>query len=326
MELTSSSEVNQTLFFHVWRDGRSEEEVLIQEGMTLGSADSNTLRVSGENVLPLHARVLRRDDGILELVCENPTFTLWDYGTGRVSARLTLANGVRVMLGNTRLICQMHSSSHKTDPPALCMPESLEISLEKKQATGGVRHPIALLFFLALLLSGSWALYYYGTDPTGDEAYRQGLHFVENGNLTSAVTSYRKAAENGNVNAKYQLAVHYAIGKGVEKNGEIALQWCLQAAEKGHAKAQVEIGILYLKGISFEQDQAKAVEWFRKSAVQGEAEGQYYLALCYSAGHGVLQNTPLAEKWFRKAASQGHQGAKEELTKLDLSDAPTPSP
>ena len=52
------------------------------------------------------------------------------------------------------------------------------------------------------------------------------------------VAAYRKAAEQGDAKAQYNLGVCYANGDGVQKNLKQAVFWYRKAAEQGNAFAQ----------------------------------------------------------------------------------------
>ena len=83
-----------------------------------------------------------------------------------------------------------------------------------------------------------------------------------------------------------------------------------KAAEQGDADAQYNLGLFYANGDGVSKDFAEAVKWWRKSAEQGNVEAQYRLGVCYKNGDGVTKNFAEAAKWCRKAAQQGHQQAK----------------
>ena len=53
-----------------------------------------------------------------------------------------------------------------------------------------------------------------------------------------AVAWYRKAAEQGDAAAQFNLGWMYAEGRGMERNYTIAVEWYLKAAERGHERAQ----------------------------------------------------------------------------------------
>ena len=50
-----------------------------------------------------------------------------------------------------------------------------------------------------------------------------------------------------------------------------------KAAEQGNADAQFNLGLMYFEGEEVSQDDAEAVEWWRKAAEQGLAAAQSIL-------------------------------------------------
>ena len=59
--------------------------------------------------------------------------------------------------------------------------------------------------------------------------------------------------------------------KGVPKNASQAVTWYRKAAEQGDADAQFNLGVMYAKGVGVPKDASQAVTWFRKAAEQGHA-------------------------------------------------------
>ena len=59
-----------------------------------------------------------------------------------------------------------------------------------------------------------------------------------------AVRWFRMAAEQGNVNAHFCLAVAYGDGQGVEQSYE-AERWCRMAADQGNAAARFFMGVAF---------------------------------------------------------------------------------
>ncbi len=119
------------------------------------------------------------------------------------------------------------------------------------------------------------------------------------------IKKVRKAADQRDSEAQYNLGLRYAGGIGVPQDDREAMKWYRKAAEQGHAGAQTILGEIFRKGDSVPQDDRKAAEWYRKAAEQGYASAQYYLADMYSEGDGVPQDDGEAAKWYRKAAEQG---------------------
>ena len=125
--------------------------------------------------------------------------------------------------------------------------------------------------------------------------------------------SSRRAAEQGDADAMYELGESYNYGLGVEENEEQAVEWYRKAAELGHAGAMYGLGGCYYFGKGVEVNEEQAVEWYRKAAELGHADAMYELGECYYYGTGVTKNMEQAVKWYRKAAELGHADAMYEL-------------
>jgi TPR repeat protein len=150
---------------------------------------------------------------------------------------------------------------------------------------------------------------------------------VSNCFCEKSIEDLHKAAEQGDVDAQYNLGMAYLDAKGVPKNETEALKWFLKAAKKGHVQAQSKLGYLYSRrGLTVESggndvpaDLAEARKWYRKAAEQGDAEAQIGLGFSYlNQEKNVPRNVPEALKWIRKAAEQGHPYAMYELGEMYL--------
>jgi hypothetical protein len=95
-----------------------------------------------------------------------------------------------------------------------------------------------------------------------------------------------------------------------------------KAAEQGNAEAQYNIGLCnyngYFNGRVMYEDVPTAVKWWKKAAAQGHELAQYMLGVCYTNGYIIGKDTRLAREYFRKAAAQGNIKAKKELSKRIL--------
>jgi TPR repeat protein len=137
--------------------------------------------------------------------------------------------------------------------------------------------------------------------------------FCEESNILKRTNQYRQAAEQGDVQAQYNLGLAYANGNGLPQDYIEATKWLLMAAEQGHTMAQYGLGVMYRDGQGVEQDYTKAAAWFLKAARQQDAMAQNNLAAMYSAGQGVEQDYTEAVKWFLTAAQQGLAMAQNNL-------------
>jgi TPR repeat protein len=78
-----------------------------------------------------------------------------------------------------------------------------------------------------------------------------------------------------------------------------------KAAENGDIEDQYKLAIIYLNGIAFPKDKKQAFEWFKKAAERGNGAAMVELALCYEKGEGTIMDKKQASEWFRRAAIAG---------------------
>jgi hypothetical protein len=96
------------------------------------------------------------------------------------------------------------------------------------------------------------------------ELYRAAM-LHKGGETPAAIVIWQKWAQQGNVDAAYNLAVIHQHADGVARNPAEALRWYRLAADGGDKVSQVQIGLMYLNGEGVPADEAKAHEWFTKS-------------------------------------------------------------
>jgi TPR repeat protein len=121
--------------------------------------------------------------------------------------------------------------------------------------------------------------------------------------------------------AMYLKACAYRDGEGVPQDHAQAVHRFRKAAEQGDAGAQFNLGGCYFYSYGVARGYAQAVYWYRKAAEQGHVDAQFSLGICYTFGHGVAQDYAQALKWHRKAAEKKNakaQGNLEALKGRDL--------
>jgi hypothetical protein len=64
----------------------------------------------------------------------------------------------------------------------------------------------------------------------------------------------------------------YYKGEGVPQDSSQAVYWYRKAVEQGDASAQYNLGVMYYKGEGVPQDTKQAVYWWQKAAVQGQGK------------------------------------------------------
>lgn len=84
-----------------------------------------------------------------------------------------------------------------------------------------------------------------------------------------------------------------------------AAQWFRRAAEQGNADACFELGFSYNYGEGVDQDYEEAVKWYKKAIdISGHGSALYHLGECYHYGHGVPKNEEEAKSLFRLVESK----------------------
>jgi TPR repeat protein len=118
---------------------------------------------------------------------------------------------------------------------------------------------------------------------------------------SSQFKQLKAAAEAGDAEAQYQVALEYNSGRGVKRNRHLAWEWMEKAANQRLPMAQGKLGTWYHDKSDYE----KAVEWWRKAAEQDYAESQHNLGYAYRVGQGVPPDRMLGLEWTQKASALG---------------------
>jgi len=171
-----------------------------------------------------------------------------------------------------------------------------------------------------------------------------GMQAFKNKDYAEAYRQWKAAAEGGDAEAQFDLAILYAQGLGVTRDLGVAMRWYRSAAEQGNAQAQFAMGQIYsrgwgapsdttdamrwmqmandpnsdgsptnwsrIEGYGLQRDDAQAAYWYRQAAEKGHVEAQYNLARLYATGSGVTRDQEAALHWMRAAASQGYAPAQ----------------
>jgi len=118
----------------------------------------------------------------------------------------------------------------------------------------------------------------------------------------------REMAEQGDVNAQYQLGENYYSGKGVPKDYKEAVKWCKMAGEQGHPFAHSVLRAIAIDGKAISGEELFA--WFKNQAEQGNVKAHFSIGVMYENGETVARNRKEAMKWLKSAAEQGDGEAK----------------
>ena len=117
---------------------------------------------------------------------------------------------------------------------------------------------ICFVFAISLIAFSSQA-------STADDDLRHAAKLHKRGETPQAVAIWQRWADQGNVDAAYNLAVVHQHGDGVALDYAKALTWYRVAAEKGDKVSQVQIGLMYQTGQGVEANQEEAHRWFTRN-------------------------------------------------------------
>ena len=131
--------------------------------------------------------------------------------------------------------------------------------------------------------------------------------------LSPYAATLKERASKGDMNAAYNLALCFHLGKDCGQNDVEAAKWLRIAADKGDVQAINNLGAFYHEGMGVKQDDNQALLWYRAGAAHGSAEAEYNIGTFYANGYGVKQDPAMAEKWYLRAAQQGLVEAQMDL-------------
>lgn len=126
-------------------------------------------------------------------------------------------------------------------------------------------------------------------NPSGDELYVLGNVLLWLGQKEESAKAIHRAADLGNLDAKFELSLYYGQGLGVEVDAARAQQWLDTAADAGHYRALYNVGSAYASGQRGEPDLAKAAEFYKRAAEAGHARAACTLGVMIL--NGELQGT-----------------------------------
>ena len=139
--------------------------------------------------------------------------------------------------------------------------------------------------------------------------YEKGLGGLPN--IAQAVSWYQKAADQGEVQAQFNMGRMYRTGQGVAQDFKQAASWFEKAGKGGHVWAQSALGLMFETGEGVPLDYKQAVFWYQKAAEQGDPMVQFDLGRIYETGQpGVVMDYVEAHKWWNIAEAGGEDRAR----------------
>jgi TPR repeat protein len=136
------------------------------------------------------------------------------------------------------------------------------------------------------------------------ELYATGLPGVE-ADPKKATLLCKRAANAGFAPASATLGALFARAQKHER----AVQWWTLAAEQGDLEALFNLAQAHRLGLGVAKDETKAFALFLQAAQGGVAAAQSRMGLAYATGEGAALDPLEACKWFELAAQRGDPSA-----------------
>ena len=127
---------------------------------------------------------------------------------------------------------------------------------------------LSLVVLIASLVAGAVHADARTDELAGEAAFARG-------DFPEAARLLRKAADQGNAEAQYNLGAMYRAGQGVPQGNAEAVRWFRKAADQGDAKAQYNLGVMYHDGQGVPQDLVRALMWVSLSTANLQGEERY---------------------------------------------------
>ncbi len=144
-----------------------------------------------------------------------------------------------------------------------------------------------------------------GLDAYGDGLYREAARY------------WTEAARAGDARSRFNLAVLYEHGKGVEQDIETAVVWYRQAAKAGFADAQFSLANILMSGAGpVEKNVDEGLMWYLQAADAGHIQSQFIVGSILVDGELAPQDLVTATSWLKLASANGHMEAESLLHRL----------
>jgi TPR repeat protein len=129
-----------------------------------------------------------------------------------------------------------------------------------------------------------------------EQALQTADRFFEEGEESKAFDYYRMAAELGNPDAMFTLAMMYHAGVSVKRDDKIAIELMTKASVSGSEDAQFTMGTLYEGGRGVKKSREEAVRYYTMAAENGYLVAYYRLSLYVDHPETHVRNSAAAAR------------------------------
>jgi len=100
-----------------------------------------------------------------------------------------------------------------------------------------------------------------------------------------------------------------------------------RAADRGNPQAEFDLAMMYATGNGVRKDPRTAFNLFHRAARKGNVEAKYCMGVNFEKGLGVIKQHELAHHWYSLAAKAGSKKAQRKLAQIDrnLNQRATPN-
>lgn len=147
------------------------------------------------------------------------------------------------------------------------------------------------------------------------------------GDIKSALATLEPRAQAGDSRAAFMMADIYMNAKEHQDYAQ-ARQWLRRAADQGERDALYQLGVMHERGLGGPRDLNEAVKWFKLAADQRDPQAQLNLGILHDPrAEGIAKEPETAVQWFVLAANNGNTRAKHILENFyqRKSEAPKPA-
>ena len=113
-----------------------------------------------------------------------------------------------------------------------------------------------------------------------------------------------RSEKQGNSYAALTIGKAYVMGEGVTKSRSSAETWYRKAANEGNPQAMYNLAQLYSSDDNKDRKE-EAIQLFKKAAAARFPVAMRRVGNCYANGTGVPKDPAEAERWYGQAARAG---------------------
>ena len=142
---------------------------------------------------------------------------------------------------------------------------------------------------------------------------KAGVDAWQQGDYAKAIGEWRPLALAGDPDAQFNMGQAYKLGRGVQPDLTVALDWYRKASAQGHLRAEDNLGLLMFQ----QGDRANAMPFLQRASMRGEPRAQYIVGTTLFNGDLIGKDWVRAYALMTRASASGLPQAATSLTEMD---------